>query len=110
MVQAWLDLSQRAVMQCRACTVHLCWPCHGRVLGHSQRSAGLTRAVLMQIELESQTSGQIWSVMAEKELVGRLVQEGKGDSAVQRLVSMEERWAYAYSMRKLVTSPFQVRH
>ena len=48
--------------------------------------------------------------MPDKEVVSRLVQEGKGGSAVQRLVSMEERWAYAYSMRKLIASPFRVRH
>ena len=60
--------------------------------------------------LESRMLSHVSFLMPDKEVVSRLVQEGKGGSAVQRLVSMEERWAYAYSMRKLIASPFRVRH
>ena len=81
--------------------------CIGYLLRPSLCCAALS-FLCMQL-LDSPTSASCLA-MPDKAVVGRVVLESDNKAAVQRLVSMEERWAYAYSLRKLLVSPFQVRH
>lgn len=106
---SWLT-DPEGLARCIACCI--CFPCApdhaGLLLRHSPCCAALPLLVCV-IFLDEMTSA-ICLVMPDKAVVGRLVLESNNKAALQRLVSMEERWAYAYSLRKLLVSPFQVRH